>query len=286
MAKKSKKPAANKKPMSPTIVKMRNMFAKAFPTIAKAAGTSPQTIDNAQSVLPRVNLLPPSLVLEVRRRFMVRAFAVITSLIALGMAGIWFAQGTEIQIATTQVEAREFETSLARAEVDRLKPIGAYFDQLQGRINTATLMYMEQADYTGILAGIQAATPDGVVINDISIEFVSPSSGAAPTCGSDTSPYLDQTVRPLGCISFSGTARDTTALTAFIKAVESVDTVLYPFIAPGSAGAAGEVTFTGTAAISPAASVAEAAAELVDVKGIEGLTPTRPNETDGGPPNE
>lgn len=289
MARRTQKPSTPKKPPSQFSIKVRNTLTKAFPTLAKASGASTLQVETVKPVLPRVNLLPPSLVIEVKRRFMIRAFAVITSLIALAMAGIWFAQGTEIQIATTQVESREFETSLARAEVDRLKPIGAYFDQLQGRINIAAVMYMEQADYAGILTGLQAAAPEGVTLNDISIEFVSPSVAEAPTCGSDTSPFLDQSIRPLGCITFTGTARDTTVLTAFIEAVDTVDAVLYPFIAPGQAGAAGEVTFTGTAAISPAASVAQAAAELVDVSNIEGLTPAQPDgavPAPGGNTNE
>ena len=218
-------------------------------------------------------MLPPSLVLEVKRRAMIRAFAALTAVLAIIVAGVWYAQGTEIQIAATQVETNEFETQQVRTEVDRLKPIGAYFDQLQQRLNIAAQVYMEQADYTSILSGLKGAAPEGVIIQNVSIEFISPTAPEAPTCGSDTSPYLDQTIRPLGCITFTGTASDTLALTTFIQQVETVEVILYPFIAPGQPGSTGEVTFTGTAAISPAASVAESAAELVDVSDIDGLTP-------------
>jgi len=274
--KKAEKEAKTKAP-SKLEASLKRSLAKAFPTIAKASGTSAAQLETSVPKLPIVNMLPPSLVIEVKKRAMIRAFAAITAFLAIIIGGVWYAQGTEIQIASTQVEMSEFEAQQVRAEVDRLRPIGLYFDQLQQRLNIAAQVYMEQADYASILAGLQGAAPAGVVIQNITIEFVSPSAPDVPTCGSDTSPYLDQTIRPLGCINFTGTAVDTLALTTFIQQVEAVDAILYPFIAPGVPGSTGEITFSGTAAISPAASVAEAAAELVDVTGIEGLTPSGGN---------
>lgn len=278
MAKKQKSEKGTKtKAPSKLEASLKRSLAKAFPTIAKASGTSAAQLETAVPKLPIVNMLPPSLVIEVKKRAMIRAFAGITAFLAIIVGGIWYTQGAEIQIAATQVELSEFEAQQVRAEVDRLRPIGSYFDQLQQRLNIAAQVYMEQADYASILAGLQGAAPAGVVIQNITIEFVSPSAPDAPTCGSDTSPYLDQTIRPLGCIIFTGTAVDTLALTTFIQQVEAVDAILYPFIAPGVPGGSGEITFSGTAAISPAASVAEAAGELVDVTGIEGLTPSGGN---------
>lgn len=274
MAKKEKE----KKAPSQAEVKLKRLLAKAFPTLAKVSGSTAAELDETKPKLPLVNMLPPSLVIEVRKRAMTRGFAALAALMALVVGGVWFAQGTEIQVATVEVETREFETQLVKQEVDRLKPIGAYFDQLQQRLNIAAQVYMEQADYATILAGIRGSAPEGVVITEVSIEFISPLAPEAPTCGTDTSPFLDQTARPLGCISFTGVARDTVLLTEFIRNVESVEAIQYPFIAPGQPSATGEITFTGTAAISAAASVAEAAAELVDVSEIDGLTPV--NEED------
>lgn len=286
MALKTKDEEKAKKPPSNLEISLKRSLAKAFPTLAKVSGTSATQLETVKPVLPVVNMLPASMLLEVKKRAMIRGFAAITAILGIIIAGVWFAQGAEIQAATTDVEYRQFETQLVQSEVDKLKPVGVYFDQLQERLNLASLIYMEQADYSSILLGLQAATPPGVTISSVSIEFVSPYAEEVPTCGSDTSPFLDQTIRPLGCVSFTGVASDTLALTTFIQQVDAVEFILYPFVAPGQPTGTGEVSFTGTAAISPAASVAEAAAELVDVSDVEGLTPVIPNDGATGGGNE
>jgi len=236
--------------------------------------------------LPRINMLPESLVLANKRRQQRRMFLIIGMGMMAAVGLVWFGQAPAIQFASERVATANQQMQETMQSVNRLRVVGEYYDGLEARANVAVDAASKQVNYSEISKGIFGAAPPGVTLSQLTISYTgapdaaaaggAPAAGAAAgSCGTQNDPFAAPTaVTTLGCITFTGSAPNTTSLSQFIRSLESVTTIQYVFVAPGgAAGENGTIAFTGTAAIADTANVNDAAKSVVNVDGLPGIRP-------------
>lgn len=254
---------------------VRIALAKAFPSFVKMPDLSAELSEIQASPLkqpkprlPRVNLLPPHMVLEVKRRAIVRGMVVAALFLIVGMGGIWYSQSTDIVIATAAVETKELELQLVRTEADKLRPIGGYFNSVQERLSTIEARYFDQIDYSAILLGLKGAAPPGVTLTEVAVTYIPLTAPEAPACGASSSPFVQSNERGIGCVEFFGTAVSSEALQTFQASLENSQTIK-------AAGltwtpAEGDISFTGTGVVPVSAAFSNTAPPLADTASIPG----------------
>jgi Tfp pilus assembly protein PilN len=251
-----------------------NALQKLFPSFYKTASkTRKPKLKVEAAKLPRVNMLPMSFLLDIQRTKIIRGFMAVGFLLILAIGGVWFMQGNAIQNASQNLEEAQSQVASDLSESSRLQPVGEYYRGLEDRINTGVRAASKQANYSEILNGIYGAAPNGLVLNEVSIEYIDPTGEVTASCGTENDPFAaaTETVVPIGCLTFSGIAANTQALSQFIRALNNVPTIMYVFVAPGQPDPLGRINIGGTAAVSPTANVYQQADSLINTENLVGV---------------
>lgn len=257
------------------------IFAKLLPSLSKKKNQdeSGTVLKEVKAKLPRVNILPPALVMEIRRRKLRRGLGLVIGGVIAAIIGVYLFQGTLIASATEKLESTNTSVQGTMVEAGRLAPIGDYYNSLQSSITAGTDEYRKQVNYPEIMNGIYQSAPYGLTVAQITIEYYPEDNVEPPPCGTETQPFADASIRPLGCIVITGTSSSHQAIEEFTTKLEGVTSIMAPFIAPGQVDQTGQITFTGSAAISPVANMNNAAATLIDTQNLPGLSIVVPGST-------
>lgn len=257
------------------------LLGKLMPSLSKKKNQdeSGSVLKETKAKLPRVNILPPTLVMEIRRRKLRRGLGLVIGGVIAAVIGLYLFQGTLIAAATEKLESTNASVQGTMVEAGRLAPIGDYYNTLQSRITAGTDEYRKQVNYPEIMNGIYQSAPYGLTIAQITIEYYPEDNVEPPPCGTETQPFADASIRPLGCIVITGTSSSHQAIEEFTTKLEGVTSIMAPFIAPGQVDQSGQITFTGSAAIAPTANMNNAAAALIDTKNLPGISVVVPGAT-------
>lgn len=247
----------------------------------ESAGVEPGTdvpVGKQKHVLPRINILPPALILSNRRRGVVRMFYILGVGMSLIVALAWFSRAPEVGIAAARLATTQEGVQKALNDVSRLQPIGDFMTGLETRVNLAVRATNQQVAYADILSAMKAAAPAGVEITEVAINYVAPQGDTPSTCGQENDPLANTDGQALyGCVAFSGTSTSTAVLNQFMRDLDTVPALKYTFIIPGAAAASGSgVTFTGTSAVTQSAAMTAQSMSVIDLTGVTGITVANP----------
>lgn len=209
-------------------------------------------------VLPKVNLLPPGLVLVVLRARLRRSFA-LAALVIVTLAGVvYVAQATATSLAKSDLAIASVQRDAAKDTVAKYLPIADYYESLKQRIELAQKAYGESIDYATAFNALRGATPAGVSFTKITAGIgngredrrLVAASGGVLNCGPSESPFAaSNNISPSGCMRFEGTATSIAAIGQFTEALKSSPTFSEVFIKPTDTGVG--ITFAGYASIRP-----------------------------------
>lgn len=242
------------------------MFEKAFPTVAKmrakrkpGKSSSPQSTAAGQStkykpsklMLPRIDLLPPELVLAVRRRAVRFVFFVIGMTIVM-VAGLMYAfQVLQVQIVNSDAELAQRGVAQAQQELDRFGETASYMAEVQQREERAATLTGDKFPYPSLMSDLSAALPPGATYKEITAR---PMFAAAATdvskfvddCGPKTDPFSNEAPAVSGCVTFSGTLKSRGSMRTMARDLRASGRYLNVYVASGTATTESDVPFQGS----------------------------------------
>lgn len=245
-----------------------SLFVRLFPTFARlvapksaakaeiVAGGS-KKVGRAKPKLPIVNLLPPRLELEKAKRSTRRGFMFAAIALLVTTALLWLTQQATLSIAEQSLKAAQSQVDDANNKIAEYQPIKDFFDDIAARQGLIAEKSALAVDYNKVNKAILAAIPDGGSIIQVEIKALPPVDPNAPAqsagaqCGIVTSPFEQEEVTPLACISFTGSVVDRTQISTVADTLNS-DGLFSNISVSQSSGAAlagGNVAFSGTAVI-------------------------------------
>lgn len=216
--------------------------------------------------LPQVNLLSPwafdALAVRTLRQRFVLAGAVLALLVGAG--------GTVQHLRTAEAEQvltiEQAEGRRLTEETQALAPVRAFVSAVEQHKATVTETMQHELRFSGLLEGLDAAAPAGVVVESASVTLAPPAPEPAPAAegeaAAEPAPAAPVTASPcpgpdpfntrtvVGCVTLSGTAADRDAVGDFV--INLGDSLLFvePFISTTTTADGAGVTFTGSVGLS------------------------------------
>lgn len=224
--------------------------------------------------LPTVNLLPASVfeamaVRRLRRRFVLALVALVAV-----TAAVWGLLGVRIADAEDQEEEAMARAAVLTAEVAELAPVRDFTDAVARQEATVTATMASEVLMSQVLAGLSAATPEGVSVESLGItldpatvaavlaaaeaaeegaaeatpDAAAPGGGAS---GQGTADLACAGPDPFGtnplvaCVTLSGTAASRAAVGQLVIELGSAELFVEPFVTTTNAEQ-GQVNFAGT----------------------------------------
>ncbi len=217
--------------------------------------------------LPRVDLLPPT-VKEGQALRRTRSLLILSliAVLALGVL-VWVLQGSTISQAEDRLASARADNERIQADIARLAPIGALFNQIeaQKQLVQDTLDSQPRAAAVNnrlIRAGEEAGGKKPVNFTSISAVYrPRPVPGDVPNPCPNPAPFDTQVA--IGCLTFTATAESREQVAALLLAIEADPFFIGPYV--GSTNFSGDVvSVSGTAAVSTDALVEPLTQEEID----------------------
>lgn len=214
--------------------------------------------DTTGPQLPKVNLLPPGLVLVVLRARLRRTFSLIAVVILTLAAVVFVAQSTTTQLAKSDLAIATVQREAAKDTVSKYLPIADFYESLKQRIELAQKAFAESIDYSSVINDIRVATPSGITFTKIEVGVGNGredrrtviAAGGVLNCGPNESPFAPtNSVNPAGCVIFEGTASSVAAVGALTDQLKKAASLSEVFVKPTDTGVG--ITFKGYASIKP-----------------------------------
>ena len=212
--------------------------------------------------LPRVNLLPASITESFTLRRIHRVFVAVGLLLVVGIGAIWYLQSGQVADAQARLDEAQAANAAVTAKVEALAPIKQMYEQITNEQNLVGTTLASEPQAALVIkrmvdTGGAAGTGQPVEFTSIAIEY-----RGIPVPGDEINPCpnpdpfaADITI---GCVTFSGTARARDQVSAMLNAMAADPLFIGPYVNNSTVteetdGAAGGVTFTGSAGLSLAA---------------------------------
>lgn len=210
------------------------------------------------AVLPRVNLIPSAVRQAVAMRKVRRWLIAVVVLMLLGVAAIWYLQGSRIDEAETRLAAAQATGDELQARVDAFGSIKAFYAELESQqaLVNGTLASQPQAAVV-----IQQLTRAGEEAGGDPISFANvgvlyhgiPAAGTNLNPCPNPNPFGSEIT--IGCLTFNATAKNRAEVSRLLEVLERDPLFVGPYvtstsIGSGELGGATGVTFAGTTGIS------------------------------------
>lgn len=223
--------------------------------------------------LPTVNLLPASVfeamaVRRLRRRFLLALIALVAV-----TAAVWGLLGVRIAAAESREEEAMARGAVLTAEVAELAPVREFTDAVARQEATVTTTMASEVLMSQVLAGLSAATPQGVSVESLGITL-DPATVAAVLAAAEAAPEGEAGATPdattpggasgqgtadlacagpdpfgtsplVACVTLSGTAESRAAVGQLVIELGSAELFVEPFVTTTNAEQ-GQVNFAGT----------------------------------------
>jgi hypothetical protein len=263
----------------------RTALGRSFPTLAKMFGGAAadrarkrqqKLAKPAKPHLPIVNLLPPRLAADKARRNLRRAFMLTGLIMVAGSGLVWIGQAATNSLAGQTLTDAKAQVQTAIQNLGKLGSTVDFFDALDKRANIQSTLMRGQIDQNKVISLVQSGLPAGSDLSQLTITLITDGflagtsdadkkkAGAndnpAALCGIVSEPF-SKGAAPLGCLKFTGTVSNRTALATLGSTLTASELLGNVAVAQtGSDATTGLISFSATASVNPAAAYITAGA--------------------------
>lgn len=221
--------------------------------------------------LPRVNLIPASVLDSLRVAKTVRIGLVTAIVLILAGAGVWLLQGSQIAAAQQRYDASVAQSEVLREQVKALSPISAMVTNLEAQQGLVATALASQPEASVIIEHLAAA---GVATGSPTMTFdtISVTYSPIPAPGGQLNPCPDPdpfgTEIAVGCITFTASAGSRDQVATLLTKLEADPMFVGPYVSSSTVaaqtGQGSRVTFSGSAGLSPQALQTPLTQEQID----------------------
>lgn len=240
---------------------------KAFPTFANRgknkpgkgggkkakAGAPASKPKEVKPRLPQVDLLPPKLVLQVRRRQLRFAFLVAGMVAVILLTLAYLFQTGRATIETSGLTLAEQSAAAAAADLERYQPVTTYLAAAAERETLVQQIVTSDVPYQATLTSLETGLPGGkyqtisIKPNPAAKDDAAAQLAFVDACGPKTDPFSTETAPTAACVNIAGTAPDRAALNGLALALRSNPANENVYLVPSSTtSATSGVSFQGS----------------------------------------
>lgn len=257
-----------------------SLLERLFPTFVKSSGKSrkkkepkekkkrskKKTATELTLAYPIVNILPPRLMMEVKRKRVARAAVAVYALVGLAAGGLFYSNFTDITIANNQLRSVEQRLTDMTANYSETGPLLAYLRDLRSNATLVNSLNANEINFSEVLAAFASASDSGVTIETLTIASGGDEEVVCTTNAAD--PFADSTEQApdTGCVVFGGVANSLAGTAELSRALENSPLFASVALTPGEVNADGFVSFGGAAAL--ASNAVSSSGDLVDISGL------------------
>ncbi|MBA2954498.1 hypothetical protein GON03_09205 [Nocardioides sp. MAH-18] len=212
-----------------------------------------------------VNLLSPWVFEELRVHQLRRRFLLGGIVLVVAIALLWSILRFNLHQANEDLRGEEAVTEGLSQQLKELAPVKTYVDSVTRRVVTVVGATYDDVAFSRVLGALDAATPAGATLDEISVELAAAETGTAP----DDAPSVTDPARGLvgstcpgpdpfgtrvvvGCVTISGTAASRDAVGSLVIALGGDKLFVEPFVDTTTTEGSDAVTFSGSVGLSPA----------------------------------
>jgi hypothetical protein len=204
--------------------------------------------------MPLANVLPTRIQEKVEQQAIIRRFVFLGVIMIAVFGVLWAGQTAQILLAQNSKNKAADITADLQAKKGTFSPVESYYTAVDGRLTDIQAAMSPEVEYGKVFEEVRKQSPNGVKIAGFTFAPVAAdpaAAGGAAAAATCVNPDPFATVASLGCISFSGTAKNRAQVSQFIDNLKDNKLVTSPYVTTTATGDDG-VTFSGTFVITPA----------------------------------
>lgn len=227
---------------------------------SKGADVNDEVVDHPPfaAVLPRVNLIPRSVVQAAAMRKVRRWLISVVVLLLLAVAAVWYLQGSRIDEAEARLAAAQATAAELQGQVDAFGAIKAFYAELESQQALVNGTLASQPQAAVVIEQLARAGQD-VGTDPITFGNVGVAYHGIPAADTNLNPCPNPnpfgSEITIGCLTFNATAKNRAEVSRLLEVLERDALFVGPYVTStsiggGELGGESGVTFAGTTGIS------------------------------------